>query len=446
MKRYYGIVLCSLIPVLFGCMGNPVNDQSGSTPDQQFAVAKSVSVTRENSAVSKDLLSEQAASNNKFAVNMYMLLAEEGKNLFFSPYSITAALAMTAAGGVGDTKQQIRNALQVTLEGDAFDRAVNGIDNSLMGHSKATEGITLNIVNSTWMQSGMYFNVSYLDHLSRFYGAGINLLDFITGPEESRAIINDWVADRTNEKIKDLLPPGSVTGETRLVLTNAIYFLADWLFTFDPKLTADKPFRLLDNGTVQAPLMQLNEPGKKVKMLYARGNGVRALDFPYKGDRLAMTVLLPDSGSFATFENSLNRERIEQLVEALDSTELDVSLPKFEFTYGTKSLKTALTALGMTDAFDAGKADFSAIYGTVLPDISPLTGLYVSDVAHKAFIAVDEQGTEAAAATAVVFAPTSRNPDEAVFIVDRPFTFLIRDKSTGTIVFMGRILNPTVTE
>jgi serpin B len=448
MKRFAAIVLYSLIPVLFGCTGNPVGDPSGNNPDQPFTVAKSVSISRETAEVSPDLLTEQAASNNRFAINMYKQLTEEGKNLFFSPYSITVALAMTAAGGVGDTKQQIRDALQVTLEGDAFDRAINGIDRSIMEYAAQTEGITINVVNSTWLQAGLNFHVRYLDHLSRFYGAGVNLLDFAQS-EASRTIINTWVADQTNDKIKDLLPPGSITEDTRLVLTNAIYFLADWLFTFDPQLTADKPFRLLDNSTVQAPLMQLNETGKKVIMLYARGSGVRALDFPYKGDRLAMTVLLPDAGSFTTFESSLNRELIDELVEALDSAELAVSLPKFEFTYGTTSLKNALMALGMTDAFDDGKADFSAIYRStdaVVSDRALLPGLYVSDVAHKAFISVDEEGTEAAAATAVVFGITSVNPDEAVFIVDRPFIFVIRDKATGTIVFMGRILNPTVTE
>ncbi|MBN1576686.1 MAG: serpin family protein [Chitinispirillaceae bacterium] len=441
MKRYAAIALCSLIPALLGCTGDPVSGNGGTevppNPDlgSLFAVAKSVSVTRETAEVSLDFLTEQATSNNKFALNMYRQLTEDGKNLFFSPYSITAALAMTAAGGVGDTKQQIRDALQVTLQGDAFDRAINGIDRSVMEYAGQTEGITINVVNSTWLQAGLKFHVSYLDHISRYYGAGVNLLDFAQS-EASRATINTWVADQTNEKIKDLLPPGSIDPATVLVLTNAIYFLADWLFTFDPELTADKPFRLLDNSTVQAPLMQLNDPDKKVKMLYTRGSGVRALDFPYKGDRLAMTVLLPDSGSFTAFENSMNVEVIDGLVNVLDSAELTVSLPKFEFTYGTESLKEALMALGMTDAFDGSEADFSAIIGNK-------GYIWVDNVYHKAFISVDEKGTEAAAATAVVMIRSGDNP---VFIVDRPFIYVIRDKVTGTILFMGRILNPTVSE
>ncbi|MBN1308792.1 MAG: serpin family protein [Chitinispirillaceae bacterium] len=439
MKRSAAIALCSMIPVLFGCSENPVGDPSGGTRDQQFAVAKSVSVTRETAAVSEDLLNEQAASNNTFAVSMYKLLAEEGKNLFFSPYSITAALAMTAAGGVGDTKRQIRDALQVTLEGDAFDLAINAIDCSLMEHAESTKGISLTVVNSTWLQTGMNFYVRYLDHLSRYYGAGVNLLDFRSKPEESREIINTWVSDQTDQKIQDLVPPGVINPLTVAVLTNAIYFLADWLFSFDPDLTAKKPFRLLDNTTLQAPLMQLNEPGKKVKMLYARGSGVRALDFPYKGGRLAMTVLLPDSDSFAVFESSMNMEVIDGLVNSLDSAELDVSLPKFEFTFGTKSIKDALRALGMIDAF-GGQADFSAMLDVGKGEI------YVADVFHKAFISVDEKGTEAAAATAVIIELRGSSTNDCIFIVDRPFIFVIRDKLTGTILFMGRILNPTVAE
>ncbi|MBN1576684.1 MAG: serpin family protein [Chitinispirillaceae bacterium] len=446
MKRNGIFALCFLIPLLFGCTGDPVSGTGGPGDPQEnpgenqfFAVAKSTSVTRETAAVSQDLLTEQARGNNTFAVGMYKLLAEEGKNLFFSPYSITAALAMTAAGGIGDTKQQIRDALRVTLESDAFDRAVNAIDRSLMDHTASTEGITLNVVNSTWLQTGMNFHISYLDHLSRYYGAGVNLLDFSSKPEESRVIINTWVADRTNQKIKDLVPPGEITPLTVAVLTNAIYFLADWLYSFDPKLTVDKPFRLLDNSTVQVPLMQLNEPDSTVKMLYARENGVRALDFPYKGDRLTMTVLLPDSGSFTAFEDSLDLEIINGLVEALDSTDLAVSLPKFEFTFGTESLKNALKALGMTDAF-GGKADFSGMLNVKPGEI------YVSDVFHKAFISVDEKGTEAAAATAVIFTWRGISTDDPVFIVDRPFIYIIRDRVTGTILFMGRILNPTVSE
>ncbi|MBD3321866.1 MAG: serpin family protein, partial [Chitinivibrionales bacterium] len=275
----------------------------------------------------------------------------------------------------------------------------------------------------------------YLNLLSRYYGAGVNLLDFVAEPDPSRIVINSWVEDQTNERIKNLIPPGAITSDTRFVLTNAIYFLANWLFQFDVSLTADEPFTLLDNSTVTAPLMQLGETGEKITMNYARTGIARAIDLPYKGDRLRMTVVLPDSGKFEEFESACNADTIAAIVQALDSTELPpVRLPKFTFTTGSISLVPALKSLGMIDAFNGAKADFSGIDGT--------KSLFVSDVIHKAFIAFDEAGTEAAAATAVIFERTSINPDPPQFIADRPFIYIIRDRQTGVILFMGRILDP----
>ncbi|MBN1306358.1 MAG: serpin family protein [Chitinispirillaceae bacterium] len=444
MKWFRAAFLFSIVMLYAGCTRNPVGSPGSeagtisSDPDAPFPVVRSASITRENSFVPGDQLAEQAASNNAFAVAMYKELIAEGENLFFSPYSITAALAMTAAGGAGETRQQIRDALQVTLEADDFDAAINGIDLSLMTYADATEGVTLRVVNSTWMQVGWQFKVSFLDHLSRFYGAGVNLMNFVSEPEECRTVINTWVADQTNQKIENLLTEGSITPATVLVLTNAIYFLGDWIYSFDPEYTSEIDFTTSGSTTVRAPVMRYDEPGKNVTMRYSRIGNARALDFPYKGDRLVMTVILPDNNEFITFESSLNLEVIDELIAALDSTELQVSLPKFEFTYGTESLKDALIALGMTDPFIAGKADFSGIDGS--------TTLYIADVLHKAFIAVDEEGTEAAAATAVIIERSSWDPDEAVFNVDRPFIYVIRDKQTGTILFMGRTIDPTAKE
>jgi serpin B len=422
---------------IIGCSnknGNPVTNEP--TP-QPFSVAKSASVTRDTSSISNEYVATQAESNNKFAIAMYNQLKKDGKNLFISPYSITEALAMTAAGANGTTKQQIRDALQVSLDGVHFDEALNAIDQSVMKYASATQGITLNVANSSWMQTGWEFKVSYLDNISKYYGAGINLLDFITKPEESRIIINTWIADQTNDKITNLIPPGSITSNTRLVLGNAIYFLGEWLYTFNPDFTSTKSFTLLDKSTVQAPTMSLNKPDSMVKMRYTHSHGARALDFPYKGDRIVMTVILPDVDSFATVENSLSATMISQLVSGLKEEKLMVSLPKFKFTYGAASLTDAFKALGMTDAFNPNLADFSGIDGS--------KSLYVADVLHKAFISVDEKGTEAAAATVVLIGITSADAP-VIFVVDRPFIFVIRDKVTGTILFIGRILNPTLTE
>jgi serpin B len=420
--------------VSIGCSrnGSPLStDNQHSVP---FAVAKSSSA-REAAIVSDSQLSIQASSINSFSVAMYKLLAADTGNLFFSPYSITAALGMTDAGARGRTESQIRQALSVKLQGDDFHAALNGMDQSLMGHAKATPGLTLDIVNSTWLQSGWDFRVAYLDFLSRYYGAGVNLLDFALQPEQSRVIINTWVADQTSGKIIDLIPKGGIDNYTVLVLTNAIYFLADWLYQFNPSLTQDQTFTRLDNSTVTAPLMRLGDTNKTITLSYSRIGKVSALDLPYIGNRLCMTILLPDSGSFSDFESTISVEKIDSLIQALDTTKLyPVLLPKFTFATGSLLLDTTLQSLGMVDAFDPSKADFSGIDGS--------KGLYVYRVFHKAFIAVDEKGTEAAAATAVILSYWGPRPPS--FTADRPFIFLIRDKQTGAILFMGRVLDPTM--
>ncbi len=435
MKPSHAITIALAAMIVAGCGNkNPVNT---TQPTREFSVSRSMTVSRESPSASNENISKQAESINKLAIAMYNQCKKEGKSLFMSPYSITAALAMTAAGAQGTTKQQILDALQVDLEGGAFDQALNAIDQSLTAHAAATDGVTLNIVNSTWMQSGWEFKVNYLDHLAQYYGAGVNLLDFMNKPENCRVIINNWVAGQTNDKIHDLLPEGSILTSTRFVLTNAIYFLADWLYSFNPSYTSNKDFTLLDKSKISVPTMFFNNQDSLVKMNYARGHGVRALDFPYKGDRLAMTVLLPDLDSFAVVENALSTTMVQQLIDSLKQVKLAVSLPKFKFTFGAASLKDAFKAFGMTDAFSPSLADFSGMDGT--------RSLSLDNIYHKAFISVDEKGTEAAAATAVTGGQTSIM-DPVIFLVDRPFIFVIRDKETGTILFVGRILNPLATE
>lgn len=439
MKHMFTLLFTGIGLFYASCTNNPLGSENGN-PDNAlpFSIAVSENVSREAASASQNDIGQQAQSNNDFAVAMYNLIAQEDGNLFFSPYSITAALGMTAAGAVGSTRQEIIDALKVTLEGNTFDQALNSTDLSLHDHSDNTDGITLRIVNSTWMQTDWKFRIGYLNHLSQYYGAGVNMLDFASDPENCRTIINDWVEDQTNDKILDLLPEGSITNQTALVLTNAIYFLANWLYGFDAEKTSESTFILRDERTIETPMMYFSDPGDKVTMDYARIGKVRAMDFPYKGNRLAMTVLLPDEGEFDTFESSLTTESINELVEALDAESLFVSLPKFKFTSRSLSLKDKLMALGMKHAFGDDSTDFSGIDGS--------KSLYVSDVLHKAFISVDEAGTEAAAATAVVITFKSVDPDAPIFTVTRPFIYLIRDKQTGTILFMGRILDPSKEE
>lgn len=436
MKTVLSLATLSVGLFLAGCIdsGNQAGQSTDDDPSgEPFSTAAS-DVVRDTGPVDSAVVSEQARSLNTFAVSLYKHLVEDGGNVFFSPYSITTALGMTEAGARGETRHGIRTALSVSLPGDSFHAAINGLNLSLGQHAGETEGLTLKAANSTWAQNGLDLLDSYLDLLSRYYGAGVNCLDFASRPESSRVIINTWVAEKTEQKIEDLIPRGTITPNTQFVLTNAIYFLGDWRYSFDASLTEQDRFTRLDGSVVSAPMMRLKEPGESADLMHARAGSVRAVDLPYRGDRLRMTVLLPDSGDFAALEQSLTAERIAGIIGTMSSTRLpEVRFPKFSFTTRSMSLKEPLRAMGMADAF-SGSADFSGIDGT--------GGLSISDVLHKAFIAVNETGTEAAGATAVIMQRASAAPPQP-FVADRPFVFLIRDSATGAILFMGRILDPT---
>ena len=429
-------LLClGCVVFLVGCNNNPVSDNGNNDKiDAPFAVMKSDFVSRSGIAENDPRVSTQANSINQFSAKMYSELAKEEGNLFFSPYSITAALGMTDAGAKGETDLQIRKVLQVDLSGEDFHAGINGLDYSLKSHSQSTENLELNIVNSIWSQKDLMLQVNYLDLLSRHYDAGVNILDFMQEPEPSRLIINEWVSEQTHERIKDLLPAGSISRGTRLVLTNAIYFLADWLIKFDETKTDNQTFTRLDGSTVTVPMMNLRD--EPVKLLYYNQGNCRILELPYKGNRLAMDLILPEAGTFNNFEQSISAEIISNLVNGLDSVGLvTVRIPRFEFTTESISLKKAFMSLGMVVPFNSS-ADFFGISNT---------GLLISDVFHKAFIKVDEKGTEAAAATAVVMDRASAQPQpKPLFVANRPFIFFIRDTLTGAILFMGRILDPSV--
>jgi serpin B len=258
------------------------------------------------------------------------------------------------------------------------------------------------------------------------YGAGLRVLDFLGAPEESRLTINDWVAKQTEERIENLIPKGLINPMTRLVLTNAIYFNAAWAYPFDEDLTSDGVFHRLDGGEVTVPMMHQTE-----SFGYAEGDGYQAVELPYDGDELSMVILLPASGQFEAFEEALDVEQANAIINALRGKEVVLTMPKFEFD-SEFSLRETLAALGMPIAF-SGDADFSGMTGT--------RELYIADVVHKAFVSVDEAGTEAAAATAVVM-EMSAIPETVEVTIDRPFIFFIRDIETGAILFVGRILNP----
>jgi serpin B len=371
--------------------------------------------------------------NSAFAFELYQALKEQEGNLFYSPYSISLALAMTYAGARGETAQQMADTLQFLLEQERLHPAFNWLDAELAtrgegAQGKDGEGFRLNIVNAIWGQNDYEFLPAFLDVLAENYGAGLRILDFITEAEKSRVTINDWVSDQTEGRIEDLIPPGAIDEWTRLVLTNAIYFNAAWAYPFNEKMTADGPFYLLDGGQVTVPMMKQTE-----SFGYTEGEGYQAVELLYDGGELSMVILLPEAGNFEAFEEGLQAQQVSNIIIGLQPTEVALTMPKFEFD-SEFSLKDILAGMGMPVAFTED-ADFSGMTGN--PE------LFISDVVHKAFVAVDEAGTEAAAATAVIMKLTAVPPPPMEVTLDRPFIFLIRDIDTGAILFVGRVLNPS---
>ncbi len=383
-------------------------------------------------AVNQADLSALVDGNNKFAVGLYQMLKNGEGNLFYSPYSISMALAMTYAGAKGTTAQQMGDTLHFTLPQDSLHTTFNGLDQLLASRgqgAKDKEGksFKLNIVNAIWGQKGYQFLSQYLDLLAQNYGAGMRLLDFRNAPDASRLTINKWVADQTKDKIQDLIPPGAIDQLTRLVLTNAIYFNAAWDSPFEKGATQDGKFYLNDGSSVTVPMMSQTE-----SLGYAAGNGYKAVELPYDGRELSMVIILPDSGTFSQFENALTADKYGSIVQGLTAKQIALSLPRFKFD-SSFSLNKALSTMGMPLAF-TDQADFSGMTGN--------RDLSISDVIHKAFVAVDESGTEAAAATAVIMRVTSMPLSPTEVKVDHPFIFIIRDIKTGTVLFIGRVLNP----
>jgi serpin B len=370
--------------------------------------------------------------NSAFAFGLYQALKDTDSNLFYSPYSISLALAMAYAGARGETEQQMADTLHFALPQNQLHPAFNSLDIELAhrgegAKGKDGKGFRLNIVNAIWGQKGFKFLTEFLDILSENYGAGLRPLDFATAPEESRIKINKWVSDQTEDRIQDLIPPGTINPLTRLVLTNAIYFNAAWQYPFEKNATANEDFNLLDGGKVTTPMM------KQTKMLgYGEGTGYQAVELPYDGRKLSMIILVPQAGQLKTFEGYLDAKRFDVIVKDLKPRQVVLTMPRFEFKSGY-ILNDPLTKMGMPIAFSG--ADFSGMTGN--------RGLSISNVIHKTFISVDEAGTEAAAATAIIMPVAMPPPGAPIEVtIDRPFIFLIRDIETGAILFVGRILNP----
>ena len=378
-------------------------------------------------------LTTLVSGNSAFAFGLYQALRDEDGNLFYSPYSISLALAMTYAGARGETAQQMADTLHFTLSQDRLHPAFNSLDLELGQRGQGAKGrdeggFRLNIVNAIWGQKDYHFLATFLDVLAENYGAGLRVLDFTSEPEKSRIVINDWVSEETEGRIKDLLPQGSIDPLTMLVLTNAIYFNAAWQYPFEENATTDGLFHLLQGGEVTVPMMKQEE-----FLSYAESEGYQAVELPYDGRELSMIILLPQAGNFEAFEKSLDAQQVDAIIKNLKPSQITLTMPRFEFA-SSFSLREALAAMGMPDAF-SGNADFSGMTGN--------RDLFISDVVHKAFVSVDEAGTEAAAATAVIMRTTALPEVTVEMIIDRPFIFLIRDIKTDAISFVGRVVNPS---
>ena len=374
-----------------------------------------------------------AGGNGMFAFDLYAQAAEGDGNVFFSPFSVSTALAMTYAGAREATAAQMAAALHFDLPEVQLHPAFNSVGLALAGRNELPEpytgqGFELSIVNAIWGQRGFPFRATFLDVLAANYGAGLRLAEFSQDPEGAREEINSWVASSTRNRIRDLLPQGSVSDLTRLILTNAVYFKAPWLQPFDAKDTKPETFTLLSGSPVSVSMMH-----KTLTTRYARVGQVQAVELPYNGAQLAMLILVPDLGALPVFEGSLDYTRYRAIVDALAEHQVHLGLPKFKFDYALSPVD-ALRALGMADAFDPAAADFSGIDGE--------RDLYISDILHKAFVAVDEKGTEAAAATAVIVGTTSIPSEPVTLTISRPFLVVIRDTATDTILFLGRVANP----
>ncbi len=382
---------------------------------------------------SQDDLLDHAEEMTKFALNLYRKLASEDGNLIYSPYSIYQAFLMVYAGADAETKAEIAQALEIEQDDDKdvhnLMNALNKLLTTQPSYLDSTaQPLQFNVANALWVQQDIEINQGFLDTLSANYNAGLKLVDF-TKPEDARQAINLWVAAQTNDKIKDLIPQGVLTELTRLVITNAVYFKGAWQNPFNPDKTASEPFFLLDGGEAVAEMMRTSYTGAGLV-----NDRYQAVKIPYQGGNYAMAVIMP-SGDFSGFEQGLDEDALKMILSGFDGIfgQVNLGLPKFK-SENSFNLGDQMKALGIQQAFDMQTADFS--------NISDKMDLYITDVLHKAFIDVNEEGTEAAAATAIAIGTTSMPADSWDITFDHPFIYLIYETTTNTVVFMGRVVAP----
>ena len=432
-RRVRGLLLLAGL-IVIGCIAAGCTDmpQTTTTGPTQPAGEKEPM----DSQTAAEGAGNVSAGNNRFAADLYRHLASDpenmGKNIFFSPYSISSALAITYEGARGTPADEIGSVLHLPQNETLRRTGFAGLDAIL---NNGDENYTLRTANALWAEETYPFLPGYVDTAARWYSANVTNLDFITDSEASRQTINRWVEEKTEDKIRDLLPAGSIDPMTRLVITNAIYFKGTWVKQFDPDETTEEEFRISSDEAVQVPMM--HRPDDDAIYGYVEPETLQVLRMPYAhadGTELSMLVLLPREDNLTAVEEALDPETLSGIRDSMIDQRVRVVFPKFtlETTY---SLPRLLAAMGMPTAF-TDAADFSGMDGT--------EDLLISDVVHKAFVDVNEEGTEAAAATGVVMNVASAPMEDRtpVFRADHPFVFLIVEEDSGTILFAGRVVNP----
>ena len=382
-----------------------------------------------------DAAESVVAANNMFAFDVYKKITSENSeddNLFLSPFSISSALALTYEGAKGETADQIKSVFHFP---ENIETLRNGYQTVNSGINAGDPEYELEVANALWAEQTYPFLEDYITIANEYYSADTTNLDFINQPEESRLTINGWVEEKTNDRIKDLIPQGMIDSLTRLVITNAIYFKGTWVLQFDENKTSEADFITPSGDIVKVDMMQRTD--EDVIYGYTETEELQMLRMPYdhqSGKELSMVVILPKANDLSSVEDALTADKFEELESSIESKQVKVFFPKFKLETEYQ-LGDTLAAMGMPVAF-TGAADFSGMDGT--------TNLFISDVVHKAFVEVNEEGTEAAAATAVVIKLTAVVEEDPVpvFMADHPFIFMIQDDETGNILFFGRISNP----
>jgi serpin B len=445
MKRGFVVlsVLSSLLVlgiILAGCTSTAGTSGTNATPSTEPTPTPQPSLSANGSSADASE-SVVVAANNRFAEDLYQQFAHDpqytGSNIFFSPFSLSSALAITYEGARGTTADEIRSVFNFPSDNTTLREGFSHVN---AGINSRNALYNLSTANALWAENNYPFLRDYIRTAGQWYSANVTNLDFIGQPEASRQTINTWVANRTNDKIQNLLPSGSIDAATRLVITNAVYFKGAWVKQFDANDTQDADFNISPQKTVSVKMMQRTD--ESAVYPYAETSDLQVLSMPYasgNGSGLSMIVLLPKNDSLVAAENALDPQNLSALEQSFSSRRVMVYFPKFKLD-AQYQLSGTLAAMGMPTAF-TGSADFSGMDGN--------RDLYISDVVHKAYIDVNEEGTEAAAATGVVFWASAIGPGNEepipVFRADHPFLFLIQDNDSGAIIFAGRIDNPNGT-